>query len=161
MKIWNMEIKPVEFVCPLSEVEVRMTLKELCGSRLYDYPFRGEVDKKSFWLVKNNSMFTKTLIDTDIRGEFFEQDGKTRITITLTPEKTPIWDIISVLVILSSIIYPIEVLFEHGSFGAVIEALAASCLAVFAVLFPKFYIYLNFKRSVDIIKKALDNASSR
>ena len=47
-------IRPIEFVSPLSEVEVRMTLKELCGSKWDNFPFDGEVDKNSFRLKKIN-----------------------------------------------------------------------------------------------------------
>ncbi len=73
-------MKAVTFTSPLSEVEVRMTLRELCGSALDEFPFRGEVGQSSFTLVKNrfwHNSFTLPII----YGQFHEIDGGTNISI--------------------------------------------------------------------------------
>ena len=91
-------IRPIEFVSPLSEVEVRMTLKELCGSKWDNFPFDGEVDKNSFRLIKNQRPFVQTrgIPKPILIGDFVGQDKQTKVTISL---HTRITDVIGLLVL--------------------------------------------------------------
>ena len=70
------------FCVNLSEIEVRMTLREMCGSKWYDYPFEGEVYENSFSVTENYSGFRRNLGGVVLEGSFYEEDGKTTISIS-------------------------------------------------------------------------------
>ena len=70
------------FCVRLSEFEVRMTMRELCGSKWYDYPFEGEVYENSFSVTENYSGFRRNLGGVVLEGSFYEEDGKTTISIS-------------------------------------------------------------------------------
>ena len=74
-------MKAVTFTSPLSEVEVRMTLKELCGSKWDNYAFCGEVNQSSFSFRRNG--FSRGIGRYVIlNGVFCEKDGKTHVTVS-------------------------------------------------------------------------------
>ena len=73
---------PSETFCvKLSEIEVRMTLQELCGSKWYGYPFEGHVYENSFSLRKNHFANRRNLNGITLEGYFYEENGKTAISI--------------------------------------------------------------------------------
>jgi hypothetical protein len=70
------------FCVRLSEFEVRMTMRELCGSKWYDYPFEGEVYENSFSITENHFGHRINLGGVVLEGSFYEEDGKTTIYIS-------------------------------------------------------------------------------
>ena len=80
-------VRPIEFVSPLSEVEVRLTLRGLCGSKWDSCPFKGEVNNNSFRFKKKKIpfLYTQGVPEPILIGEFAEQDKQTRVTISLAP----------------------------------------------------------------------------
>lgn len=70
------------FCVNLSEIEVRMTLREMCGSKWYDYPFEGEVYENSFSIKANHSGFRRNISGIVLEGSFYEENGKTTVTIS-------------------------------------------------------------------------------
>ena len=69
------------FRVKLSEVEVRMTLRELCGSKWNDCPFEGEVYDNSFSIKENYSGLWRNIRSIVIEGTFYEENGKTFISV--------------------------------------------------------------------------------
>ena len=69
------------FRVKLSEVEVRMTLRELCGSKWDNYPFEGEVYENSFSIKENYVGIRRHIGGVVIEGSFYEENGKTTISI--------------------------------------------------------------------------------
>ena len=70
------------FSVNLSEIEVRMTLRELCGPKSYDYPFTGEVHENSFSFTENHFGIRRNIGGLILEGSFYEEDGKTTISIS-------------------------------------------------------------------------------
>ena len=151
-------IPPIEFVSPLSEVEVRMTLKELCGSKWDNCPFDGEVDKNSFRLIKNQRPFvyTRGIPKPILMGDFIGQGERTKVTITL---HTRITDILGLLIlILGAIalaIYGFISMFDEGFIVAIVSAMMIFGLGVGFFALDYFLIWSSFHRSASKIKKAL------
>lgn len=74
--------KPIEFRTSLSEAEVRLTLKGICGSVLYDDPFRGTVERNSFTLLRNSvNPFCRIRRSSILHGTFEQQADGTRVVI--------------------------------------------------------------------------------
>ena len=151
-------IPPVEFVSPLSEAEVRMTLKELCGSKLGNCPFDGEVDKNSFRLTKNQHPFvhTRGIPKPILTGDFVGQGEQTKVTITI---ETRITDIIGLLILVLGAIglagYGFVSLLDESFIVAIVSAVMICGLGVgFSALFY-FLIWSSFHKSVNEIKKSL------
>ena len=151
-------IRPIEFISPLSEVEVRMTLKELCGSKWDDCPFDGEIDKNSFRLIKNQSPFvvTRGIPKPILIGDFAEQKEQTKVTISL---HTRITDIIGWLIFaLGSIILAVTgfiSMLNEGFIVAITSAIMIGGLGVGLIALDYFLIWSSFHKSVNKIKKAL------
>ena len=151
-------IRPIEFISPLSEVEVRMTLKELCRSKWDDCPFDGEIDKNSFRLIKNQSPFvvTRGIPKPILIGDFAEQKEQTKVTISL---HTRITDIIGWLIFaLGSIILAVTgfiSMLNEGFIVAITSAIMIGGLGVGLIALDYFLIWSSFHKSVNKIKKAL------
>ena len=151
-------IKPITIVSSLPCIEVKMTLKELCGSSLYDYPFRGEVTNNSFCFIKNTPLFSAVDngIDPIIVGEFFQKDGKTHITIS---PKLSTFSLIS-FVLLSVLPFVIGITTFLSIASVSISDAVIMAVPVTWVLsvFP-FLVYLSclikFRRAVKKIKEAI------
>lgn len=155
---FTIPIPPMEFVSPLSEVEVRMTLRELCGSRWDNYPFHGEVDKNSFRLTKNQRPFTYTRgsLKPILKGNFVEQDGKTKVTISLhTRMIETIGVLIGFLVILVLAGYAFVGMLDEGVMVAIASAMIIYGFAVLGFAISYFWIWSSFHRCATKIKKAL------
>ena len=153
-------IRPIEFVSPLSEVEVRMTLKELCGSKWDNFPFHGEVDKNSFRFVKNHHPFVGTrrrIPKTILIGDFIGQGELTKVTISL---HTRITEIIGLLIIVLGSIglsgYGFVSMLDEGFIVAIASAIISGGfvgVTSFAIIY--FFHWTSFHRSAAKIKKAL------
>ena len=151
-------IPPVEFISPLSEVEVRMTLKELCGSRWDNYPFNGEVDKNSFRLIKNQRSFVYTRGSPRpiLIGAFVGQGERTKVTISL---HTRITDVIGLLILVLGAIglagYGFVSMLDEGFIVAIVSAMMICGVGVGFSAFNYFLIWSSFHKAVNKIKKAL------
>lgn len=152
-------IQPIEFISPLSEVEVRMTLKELCGSKWDDCPFDGVVDKNSFQLIKNRRPFVQTrgIPKPILIGDFVEQNEQTKVTISLHNRIT---DVIGLLIFaLGAIVLAVIAfisMFNEGIIVAIASAIMIGGLGVGFFALDYFLIWSSFHKSVNKIKKALD-----
>ena len=151
-------IRPIEFVSPLSEVEVRMTLKELCGSKWDNFPFDGEVDKNSFRLIKNQRPFvhTRGIPKPILIGDFIGQGELTKVTISL---HTRITEIIGLLIIVLGAIglsgYGFVSMLDEGFIVAIVSAMMIFGLGVGFFALDYFLIWSSFHKSVNKVKKAL------
>lgn len=146
--------KPIEFIAPLSLPVARITLRELCGSVIEDYPFDGEVEDTSFKLVENYRGRRRYPFHTlAIIGSLAEENDSTRVTVTAQNyEKNKILAyVVSWILIIAAIIYS----FVSGPPG-IVALIIVSILE--CVLWPLFYLiaYLRFKHLVKRIKKALN-----
>ena len=155
-------VPPVEFVTPLSEVEVRMTLKELCGSKWDNCPFNGEVDKNSFRLIKNQRPFvhTRGLPKPILIGTFVGQGERTKVTISID---TRITDIIGLLILVLGAIglasYGFVSMLDEGFIVAIVSAMMIFGLGVGFFALDYFLIWSSFHKSVNKIKRALGFSS--
>ena len=151
-------IPPIEFISPLSEVEVRMTLKELCGSKWDNCPFDGEVNNNSFRLIKNQRPFvyTRGIPKPILIGDFVGQGERTKVTISLD---TRITDIIGLLIFVLGAIglagYGFVSMLDEGFFVAIVSAVMICGLGVGFSALNYFLIWSSFHRSANKIKKAL------
>ena len=151
-------IRPIEFVSPLSEVEVRMTLKELCGSKWDNFPFDGEVDKNSFRLIKNQRPFvyTRGIPKPILIGDFIGQGERTNVTISL---HTRITDIIGLLILVLGAIAlaccGFVSMLDEGFIVAIASAIIIGCFGVASFAISYFLLWASFHRSAAKIKKAL------
>ena len=152
-------IRPIEFISPLSEVEVRMTLKELCGSNWDNYPFDGEVNKNSFRLRKNRNPFvvTRGIPKPILIGDFIGQDKQTKVTISLY---TRITDVIGLLIPVLGAIglagYGFVSMLDKGFIVAIVSAMMICGLGFGLFALDYFLIWSSFHKSANKIKKALD-----
>ena len=151
-------IRPIEFVSLLSEVEVRMTLKELCGSKWDNFPFDGEVDKNSFRLIKNQRPFvyTRGIPKPILIGDFIGQGERTKVTISL---HTRITDIIGLLILVLGAMglagYGFVSMLDEGFIVAIVSAMMIFGLGVGFFALDYFLIWSSFHKSVNKVKKAL------
>lgn len=153
-------IKPIQFVSPLSEVEVRMALRELCGSKFDNYPFKGEVNTNFFRLIRNNFVMTRGVPNPILLGEFFEQNEKTHVTVSI---QTSIIDIVGLcIVVLGGLCLTAYSFISMLTEGFIVAIASAMSIAVFVsgvLLLNYLLIRSSFRRSVAKIKKALSNIS--
>ena len=151
-------IPPIEFVSPLSEVEVRMTLKELCGSKWDNCPFDGEVNNNSFRLIKNQRPFvyTRGIPKPILIGDFIGQGERTKVTISL---HTRITDVIGLLIFVLGAIglagYGFVSMLDEGFIVAIVSAMMIFGLGVGFSALNYFLIWSSFHKSVNKVKKAL------
>ena len=151
-------IRPIEFVSPLSEVEVRMTLKELCGSKWDNFPSDGEVDKNSFRLIKNQRPFvyTRGIPKPILIGDFIGQGERTKVTISL---HTRITDIIGLLILVLGAMglagYGFASMLDEGFIVAIVSAMMIFGLGFGFFALDYFLIWSSFHKSVNKVKKAL------
>ena len=151
-------IPPVEFVSPLSEVEVRITLKELCGSQWEDYPFRGEVERNTFRFIRNNPTFSRGGFRLVLLGEYYEHNGKTKVSISLK-QRTIASICISVMVFMAVLCAVVIPAFDEGLATAIGLIVTLMGFGGGILALNLFLIRLSFRRSVDKIKKALGEMS--
>ena len=151
-------IPPIEFISPLSEVEVRMTLKDLCGSKWDNYPFHGEINKNSFRLIKNKAPFVRTrgIPYPILVGDFIGQEGKTKVTVSLHTRKL---DTIMFLILALGIVgmtgYVFVFELNEGLVTAIVMAIMVFNFgaAFFAITYLSLWI--SFRRAAAKIRKAL------
>lgn len=155
-------IPPVEFVSPLSETEVRLTLRELCGSKWDNFPFDGEIDKNSFQLIRNRFTTSRGVPKPILIGDFIGQGKQTKVTISL---HTRITDFIGWLVFILSAIGLAGFVFISmlgESFILAIVSAVMICGLVFCYFVLEcFWIWRSFHKSVNKIKKALGSILPR
>ena len=151
-------LPPIEFISPLSEVEVKITMKELCGSKWDNFPFDGEVDKNSFRLIKNQRPFVYTRGNPKpiLIGDFIGQGERTKVTISL---HTRIIDIIGLLILVLGAIglagYGFVSMLDEGFIVAIVPAMMIFGLGVGFFALDYFLIWSSFHKSVNKVKKAL------
>lgn len=153
-------IPPIEFISPLSEVEVKMTLKELCGSKWDNCPFDGEVNNNSFRLIKNHFVYTRGIPKPILIGDFVGQGERTKVTISL---HTRITDIIGLLILILGAIglagYGFVSMLDEGFIVAIVSAMMICGLGVGFSALNYFLIWLSFHKFANKIKKALGISS--
>lgn len=150
---------PITFTAALSEQEVRMTLKELCGSAWDDCSFYGEVSQNSFSFVKRHKTNTRGIPRIALEGAFREENGK--ICVTVCP-KIRVFDIAGIFIAL----FLGAILFILGVTGIPAALIELDMGTVFSSLFLALFgaglwaieywtFSVGFRKSVEIIKNAL------
>ena len=154
------QILPCEkFSVKLSEVEVKLTLREMCGSKWYDYPFEGEVYEHSFSLTENYSGSRRNLGGVILEGTFYEENGKTLITITPNIKARDLFAYLIFFVaggaiLGNGIVEMFQALLLNGGDGFFLGFLStAAGAAILGIIYSMFF--GSFQRSVDRIKEAL------
>ena len=154
------QILPCEkFSVKLSEVEVKLTLREMCGSKWYDYPFEGEVYEHSFSLTENYSGSRRNLGGVILEGTFYEENGKTLVTITPNIKTRDLFAYLIFVVAGGAILdYGIVEMFQslllNGGDGFFLGFLStAAGAAILGIIYSMFF--RSFERSVERIKEAL------
>jgi len=152
-------IKPIEFTSPLSEAEVRITLKELCGSKYDNCPFDGKVDHNSFTLFRNPKLVfarTRGIPNPILKGEFYEENEKTYVSVSM---KTRFLDWVGIIMVaLGTFLLGIVMLLFTLDEGAVFALLSAGIILSSGIAFFSFHfciLTIRFRKSVLEIKKAL------
>ena len=142
-------LKPIEFLSPLSEIEVKMTLRDLSG-------FSGEVDQNSFRLINSRWRYFRRSAKPILMGHFSEQNGKTKVTVSV---HTRITDVIGLFIliiwILASIAWDIVSTPNKEFLSIMIHILVPLWFIIAVLTFGYFFLHSSFQRSVKKIKKAL------
>ncbi len=151
---FTMKINLIKFDSPLSETEVRMTLKELCGSKLYDYPFRGKVNDNSFNFIRNS--FANTSLTATVTGNFYKQDDNTKINLFLEIKMINIIGIL-IFVFLFYLVaaFGFVSMLKEGIIIAIISFVIISSFGPLFLALNFLFQWLRYKRAVSIIKKEL------
>lgn len=156
-------IPSVEFVSPLSGDEVKMSLKELCGSRWDNYPFKGEVGKNSFRFVRNSLSTTKGMPKPILIGDFTEQQGgKTKVKISVKTSIAYIIEIfmVALLAIVAAGYGLVSTLGENFPLGIASAAIILIFgIGIIGVIY--FLLWTDFQRSASKIKNALKCVSPK
>ena len=160
------QILPCEkFSVKLSEVEVKLTLREMCGSKWYDYPFEGEVYEHSFSLTENYSGFRRNVSGVVLEGTFYEENGRTFITIIPNIKTSDLFAYLIFAVAGGTVLgYGIVEMFRSlllsGGDGFFLGFLSAGAgAAISGIIYSMFF--GSFQRSVERIKEALRAALRR
>ena len=159
------KIQPsITFEVGIAEPEVRMTLKELCGSVWDECEFSGEISQNSFSFIKNNTAhtYTKGIPRVILDGHFSEKNGKTQVSVC---PRIRLCDIagISISLLLGAILLilgatGISSALIAFDIGTLISSLFIAALGVGLWIFEYWAISLSFRKSVEIIKRALVSA---
>ena len=154
------QILPCEkFSVKLSESEVRLALREMCGSKWYDYPFEGQVYENSFSLRENYSGIRRNLGGVILEGTFYEENGKTLVTITPNIKTRDLFAYLIFVVAGGAVLgYGIVEMFQalllNGGDGFFLGFLStAAGAAILGIIYSMFF--RSFERSVERIKEAL------
>ena len=138
----------------LQEVEVRLTLRELCGPWLDDCPFGGEVEQNSFRFRAKNC---GRGVNPVIVAQFASHNGGTKITISA--ERTTFdqvtYIVFALFVLVSCLVVFVTLLMN---LSAEMIILTAKLVGVFALIFGVdhcVFLFI-FRRSLAKIKKALE-----
>ena len=165
--ILNKIQSPITFEAEISEPETRMTLKEMCGSSWDECEFNGEVSQNSFSFMKNNTShtYTKGIPRVILDGKFYEENGRTHVTIC---PRIRLCDIAGIFIalLLGGILLVLGALGIPATLIALdVEALTSSLFigGVGAGLwaFEHLAITSSFRKSVEIIKKSLMSAEKK
>ena len=150
------------FCVNLSEIEVRMTLREMCGSKWYDYPFQGEVYENSFSIKENDYGVRRNISGVVLEGSFYEENGKT--TVTISPKLKPqdlivylIFAIVSAGSLEQGISEMFVSLFQKGGEDFFLSFLTAVAGGVFLII-VYFMTIGSYQRSIEKLKKAFKAA---
>ena len=152
-------IKPIEFTSPLSEAEVRITLKELCGSKYDNCPFDGKVDHNSFTLLRNPKLVfarTRGIPNPILKGEFYEENEKTCVSVSMKIRPTD-WIGIAILALMTLLCGISGLLFtlSEGILLAVLFKMIVSSVCIVPLALDCFILIKRFRKSVLEIKEAL------
>ena len=160
------QLLPSETFCvKLSEIEVRMTLQELCGSKWYGYPFEGHVYENSFSLRKNHFSNSRNLNGITLEGYFYEENGKTTISIYPNFKLQDLAaNLLFVLASASVLCYGISEMFisliMHGGEGFFVPFLAAVGGSILLGIIHSSLIG-GFEKSIETLKEAFRAAQRR
>ena len=152
-------IPPVEFLTPLSPIEVKMTLKALCGSKWDNCPFSGTVDNNAFKLTKNHIPGMRGFPRLILNGDFTAQGNQTKVTVSVD---TKAIDIISLLIFalcgIGLAIFGFVSMLNHSLLLAIYTFLLISGFIV-GVLFIDYILSKKiFRKRVKELKNALKSA---
>jgi len=142
----------------LSEIEVRLTLRELCGSKWDDCPFQGEVYENSFSVRENTSGTRRNLGGVVLEGSFYEENGKT--TVSIVPNVKPsdlavylLFAIVSAAILCYGMSEMFISLLVHGGEGFFTAFLAAIAGGAFLGIVYSMVVG-SYQRSVETLRKA-------
>jgi preprotein translocase subunit SecG len=146
------------FCVKLSEPEVRITLRELCGSQWNDCPFKGEVYENSFSITENHSGIRKGFKGIILDGYFYEENGRTTISVSsrLSPNDLVVWvlfAIVSASILLSGISGMASSMFSEGSGEPFLSFLTAVAGGVFLGIVYSLSIG-SYQKSLEKLEKA-------
>ncbi|MBR5187694.1 MAG: hypothetical protein IKW18_04405 [Clostridia bacterium] len=152
---------PITFSAEISEPVARITLKKLCGSAWDECEFNGAISQNSFSIMKNNTShtYTKGIPRVILDGHFSEENGKTRISVCPRIRLCDIAGIFialllgAILLILGATGIPSALM--AFDIDALFSSLFISVLGAGLWIFEYWSISLSFRKSVEIIKKAL------
>ena len=153
--------QPISFTAEISEAVARITLREICGAVRDECEFNGEVSQNSFSFIKNNTSrsYMKGIPRVILDGEFYEENGKTCVTVC---PKIRLCDIVNIFIalLLGAILIVLGIFGLPASLIAIdIEALLTSLLmTAFGAgiwAFEYWVFSISFRKSVEIIKTAL------
>ena len=150
---------PIEFLTPLSPIEVKMTLKELCGSKWDNFPFNGTVDNNAFKLTKNHIPGMRGFPRLILNGDFTAQGNQTKVTVSVD---TKAIDIISLLIFalcgIGLAIFGFVSMLNHSLLLAIYTFLLISGFTA-GVLFIDYILSKKiFRKRVKELKNALKSA---
>lgn len=148
-------ITPVEFFSPLSEIEVKMTLQQLCGSKWDNHPFSGTVNENSFKLIKNR-LTNRGITYPILLGDFAAQDNKTKVTVSMrTRTMDTISSFIFTLCGLALAIFVFIAMLSQGIALSIISFLLISAFTAGVIYLDFYFLKSNFKKHVNDVKSAL------
>ena len=159
--VFNKIQPPITFEVGISEPEARMTLKEICGSVWDECEFSGEISQNSFSFIKNNTAhtYTKGIPRVILDGHFSEKNGKTQVSVCPRIRLCDIAGIFislllgAILLILGATGIPSALI--AFDIGTLFSSLFMAVLGAGLWTFEYWAISLSFRKSVEIIKKAL------
>ena len=160
------QLMPCErFSVKLSEAEVRLTLREMCGSKWYGCPFEGQVYENSFSLTENYSGVRRNLGGVILEGAFYEENGKTLVTITPNIKSRDLFAYLIFVVAGGTVLsYGMVEMFRslllNGGDGFFLGFLSAGAgAAILGIIYSMSF--GSFQRSAERIKEALRAALRR
>lgn len=155
----NRVYPPVSFTADMSAPEVRITLRQMCGSSWDGYCFDGTVGENSFTMVKNCSNGTRGAVRVAVDGDFSENDGKTHISARprIRPADIPSVLIAVLIGLLLTVFGTFDLLlsFIMGELWTVFSSLILIALGAALLIFEHALILVSYKKTVKAIKKEL------
>ena len=160
----NRIYSPMSFTADMSAPEVRITLRQMCGSPWDGYCFEGTVEDHSFTVVKHLSNGTRGVIRVGVDGDFSENDGKTHISVRprIRPTDIPSLLVAVLLGLLLVVFGTFDLLLSllMWEAGTVIFSLILIALGIALLFFEHTLISMSYAKTVKAIKNELGISES-